>query len=393
MTEEYKPDFTIARDRHLFGPGPKNILALDGGGVRGAITVAFLERIERILSERPGPPQKLGDYFDLVGGTSTGAIIAGAIALGKSAADIEAFYSKLAPRVFTQPFGMRNMRSRLYMGAKFDAEALRAEIEGVVQDLKLDSTELITGLCVVAKRMDTGSVWIMANNPAAPYWGTERADAAKNKKGHIGNRSFKLANLVRASTAAPTFFDPELIEIVEGMDHGLFVDGGVTPHNNPSLVLFLMSRLKPYKLCWDTGPEKLTIVSIGTGSARDQVLPSDLGVAAAGTLGYKALLSLMNDAQTLVLAQMQWLGQCPHPWSINSEWGTMDGMLPGGPFFRFLRYDVRLETAWLARELDIHLTEAQVTRLRALDDPGIIKEIYGMAKIAAQKQVLAEDWK
>ena len=67
--------FESARDRHLFGPGPKRILALDGGGVRGAITVAFLERIESLLWERYGRDMRLGDFFDLVGGTSTGAII------------------------------------------------------------------------------------------------------------------------------------------------------------------------------------------------------------------------------------------------------------------------------------------------------------------------------
>ena len=39
------------RDRHLFGPGPKRILSFDGGGVRGAISVAFLERIETIFAE------------------------------------------------------------------------------------------------------------------------------------------------------------------------------------------------------------------------------------------------------------------------------------------------------------------------------------------------------
>ena len=43
-----------SRDRHLFGPGPKRILSLDGGGVRGVISVAFLERIEAILSEQAG---------------------------------------------------------------------------------------------------------------------------------------------------------------------------------------------------------------------------------------------------------------------------------------------------------------------------------------------------
>ena len=80
--------FACDRDRHLFGPGPKRILALDGGGVRGAITVAFLERIEEIFTKHYGKEVRLGDHFDLVGGTSTGAIIAGALALGYRAAEV-----------------------------------------------------------------------------------------------------------------------------------------------------------------------------------------------------------------------------------------------------------------------------------------------------------------
>ena len=56
---------------------PDQVLALDGGGVRGAISVAFLERIEAIYREqqRGGDPVVLADRFDLIGGTSTGAII------------------------------------------------------------------------------------------------------------------------------------------------------------------------------------------------------------------------------------------------------------------------------------------------------------------------------
>ena len=82
MNDASAATFENSRDRHLFGPGPKRVLALDGGGVRGALTVAFLERIEALLSERDGKEIRLGDYFDLVGGTSTGAVIAGALALG-----------------------------------------------------------------------------------------------------------------------------------------------------------------------------------------------------------------------------------------------------------------------------------------------------------------------
>jgi hypothetical protein len=57
-----------SRDRHLFGPGSKRILSLDGGGVRGVISVAFLERIETILAGNGAPETKLSDYFDLMGG-------------------------------------------------------------------------------------------------------------------------------------------------------------------------------------------------------------------------------------------------------------------------------------------------------------------------------------
>src|SRR6476620_904344 len=93
--------FERERDRHLFAPGPKRLLALDGGGVRGAITVAFLERIEQVLCKHLNKTEvHLGDWFDLIGGTSTGSIIAGALAFGYSSKDVTRFYTELAPKVF-----------------------------------------------------------------------------------------------------------------------------------------------------------------------------------------------------------------------------------------------------------------------------------------------------
>lgn len=230
--------FANARDRHLFGPGPKRLLALDGGGVRGVITVAFLERIEAVLAERTGAPVRLGDWFDLVGGTSTGAVIVGALVLGHTTEDLKEFYLERAQLALRRPF-WRIMG----LQAKFQSRGLRQEIERVVGDRTLDTEDLITGLCVLAKRMDTGSPWIVANNPRAPYWETP-ADSS-----YIGNRQYRLANLVRASTAAPAYFDPELLPIVDGAMDGLFIDGGVTPHQNPALALFLMTQLKAYGLC------------------------------------------------------------------------------------------------------------------------------------------------
>jgi len=407
--------FANSRDRHLFGPGPKRLLALDGGGVRGALTVAFLERIEALLSERDGKDVRLGDYFDLVGGTSTGAVIAGALALGYRTAAVKDFYLKLAP------FAFKRQRWRVpLLQAKFDARGLRHQIEEVVGDRLLKSPDLITGFCIITKRMDTGSPWIISNNPRAPYW--------ESTTGDIGNKDYPLVNLVRASTAAPHFFDPELLPIsqnkplsdvlakplnvpwparaahallrslglgrradIDSGTYGLFVDGGVTPHNNPSLALFQLATLGPFKIQWPTGPDRLTIVSVGTGTYRPRLSYKSLGFARFTKLAFHALISLMTDAEMLVLALMQWMGECPAPWQINSEVGTLAAELPpGGKMFRFLRYDVRLEKDWLARELNYEVSDDGLARLRGMDDPAAVTELYEIGRRAAEKQVKIE---
>jgi hypothetical protein len=461
-------DQTSARDRHLFGGGPKRILALDGGGVRGAISVAFLERIEELFAAKAyedylataegagATPQvreakreeladaiRLGDHFDLVGGTSIGALIAGALAIGYRTEQIKEFYLERAPRIFQRPFwripGLQ---------AKFDARGLQKEIDDIVKDRTLDSPDLRTGLCVVTKRMDTGSPWIVSNDPRAPYWETKPRNPVTGEKGHIGNRHYKLATLVRASTAAPHFFDPEIIPILPEEEQkqeaakagvatdraaendarfgelnatlgrfpiltllltklralkiagkkerdpdtlGMFVDGGVTPFNNPSLALLMHVVLQPYQICWPLGADKLTFVSIGTGSFRTRLSFKELGFAGPVKLALQALLSMMSDAQTHALAQMQWLGECPDPWPINSELGTLANELPPGRrWFRFMRYDMHLERQWLKDSLAQDLPERDVLRYRNMDDPRIIRTIYDLARLAAKQQVKAE---
>lgn len=384
------------RDRHLFCPGPKRILALDGGGVRGAITVAFLEQIEKVLEARLGKPVQLADWFDLIGGTSTGAIIAGALSLGYTTADIRNFYLKLAPLVFKW-----SLWRLIRLKPKFDAEALRTQIAYVVGKRTLDTPDLNTGFCLISKRLDTGSPWIIANNPRNIYWDTKPDSEPNKKDGYIGNRHYELANLVRASTAAPFYFAPETLEIVTGERKGLFVDGGVTPHNNPSVLLFLMTILKAYKLNWTANPDNLTIVSIGTGTHRGRIVPEDLGMGWMLKMTYHALMSLMNDIQTFALMQMQYLGKCLTPWWINSEVGALEDETPAsGKMFRFVRYDVKLELEWIEKELGAkadavlgrQLTQTDVTRWRSMDDPTIIEEIYKLAQIAAEEQVKAEHW-
>lgn len=372
-----------SRDQHLFGPGPKRILSLDGGGVRGAITLAFLERLEEVLGEIEGRPVRLGDWFDLIGGTSTGAIIATALSLGYSAREVRDFYMTLGPKVFGKA------RSWLmFWRAKFDSAVLAAELERVIGDQTFDSERLRTGLCILTKRVDTGSSWIIMNNPRSKFWDTP-ADAS-----FIGNRGLPLAKVVRASTAAPHFFDPELIDIADGVAPGLFVDGGLTPHNNPALMLFLLSALPQYGLQWSIGPEQLMIVSVGTGRFRPTLTAE--GARRIGPLGlaFKTMAAQIAESQQLTLTLMSWLGETATSWPINSEIGSVaETPPPFGTLFRFLRYDLMLDQTWLNDTLGAGLSEDQVQTLRLMDEADNIPTGYELGRRAAALQIRPEHFR
>src|SRR5690348_12023103 len=84
---------------------PRKILALDGGGIRGVITLEILLEIETQLRNKLGNPNlTLSDYFDYIGGTSTGAIIAAGMALGKSVEEMLNFYDQYGAQMFDHAF-------------------------------------------------------------------------------------------------------------------------------------------------------------------------------------------------------------------------------------------------------------------------------------------------
>ena len=80
---------------------PKRMLALDGGGIRGALSLGYLQRIEDILRKQHGNDKnfRLSDYFDLIGGTSTGSIIASCLAIGMKVQDIKNMYMDLGDKI------------------------------------------------------------------------------------------------------------------------------------------------------------------------------------------------------------------------------------------------------------------------------------------------------
>jgi hypothetical protein len=323
---------------------------------------------------------RLCEVFNLIGGTSTGAIIATGLALGYTADELTRYYLNLVPRIFrASPWRILGWQ------AKFDARRLEAELAQIIGTRTLDSPDLLTGLCVITKRLDTGSPWILSNNPRARYW-NDPADGA-----YIGNRHFSLANIVRASAAAPHYFDPASIPIVGTAEPGLFVDGAVTPYNNPALLLILLATLPQHRIVWPLGADALTLVSIGTGSYRPTLNRLQARRYRAIGLAIASLSGTIADNQMLTLGLTQALGRTRTPWIIDSEVGTMaDLPIPGGPLFETLRYDVRLERDWLCNELSRDLPQATVERLRRLDDPGTVHDLYALARDAATRQVQAD---
>jgi hypothetical protein len=252
-------------------------------------------------------------------------------------------------------------------------------------DRTLGSDDLMTGLCLVLKRLDTGSAWTILNNPRSAFWETPP------DRSYIGNRHLPLANLVRASTAAPSFFDPEIIEIIAGQPKGVFVDGGLTPHNNPALILLMAAVLPAYGLNWRMGVEDLLIVSIGTGSFRTSISTADATRLSAIGLAVRALAGMISESQMLTLTLMSYLGQSPVPWEINSEIGDLGPIVAQtGNLFRFLRYDIRLEPSWLEQELQEKLTSDAIARLRQMDDPAGMSKLYELGGKAAELQIKRE---
>ncbi len=383
------------RLRHRIGPdGPHRILALDGGGVRGMITLEFLDAIEALLRRRYNAPHfVLADYYDLIGGTSAGSLIATMLARGWPMERVRATFETWAPKIFADRIGLGVFRPR------FSERALHRCLRQEVGDLTMDTTELKTGLAIICKRVDTGSPWVVTNNPNARYW---RAGGLSDEAGDgdwIDNREYRIADLVRASTAAPTYFHPKSIPIYRRGRTGVFVDGGVSPYNSPALLLFMMSGVRGYRFNWSPGASKLLLTSVGTGNYRVMIEPSWLSRRVPLIFAAKSLLGVVGDAQTLSLKLMQWLSEPRNSWSINSE---VDDLRDEGlfkligqtePLLTFARYDVKLEEKWLKEKMGMtDLSARDLKRLQALDDVTQIPLYKSFGRRSAAHQVSDADF-
>lgn len=365
------------RDEHYQVSGPKRVLSLDGGGLRGILTLGILRRVEKILRARHGndPAFRLCHYFDLIAGTSTGAIIAAALALGKSVEEVIGLYEQLGRDVFQKDWFRLGV-----LRARYDESALIQHLKRVFgEHVTLGDETLKTGLLVVTKRLDTGSPWPLGNNPRGRYFAAGSGDR------WISNSNYPLWQVVRASAAAPSYFDPEPITIAdeEGRkpEIGTFVDGGVSPFNNPSFQAFMYATLDGYRVGWEAGEDRLLLVSIGTGISDPSQAPSRIAVAGA----LRSLFSLMDDCAALVETVMQWMSNSPTAREIDRELGTcVNALLTPAPLLRYLRYNAVL-TEKAIGELGVSASAKRVAGLGEMDNPDNLELLLEIGTAAGNK--------
>jgi predicted acylesterase/phospholipase RssA len=369
---------------------PKKILSCDGGGIRGLISVEILAKIETDLRvTRDEPELVLADFFDFVCGTSTGAIIAACISAGMSMDAIRAFYTGSGKAMFDKASIFRRL-SYTYNADPLAAK-LRNELDRALKHqptkkephATLGNAGLRTILMMVMRNHTTDSPWPVCNNPYGKYNQRGRKDC---------NLDLPLWQLPRASTAAPTYFPPEVVTFSPNTPDEyqfIFVDGGVTTYNNPAFLAFQMVTAAPYAINWATGTDKLLIVSVGTGSAADALPELEVGD-----------MNLMHHAKSLPGALMSaasagWdmtcriLGACLHGGAIDCELGDM--AMTDGPvnascpkLFTYVRYNPELTRYGLDNLGLQSIAPSQVQKLDAVDK---IPEMQRIGKAYAIRDV------
>ena len=364
------------RDDHLDPElGPKRILSLDGGGVRSILTLGVLESVERLLRERHGDETlRLCDYFDLIAGTSTGAVLAAGLAAGKNVSTMIEWFRPLAPRIFGRRWTPPLMRPR------HDPSPMQSALRSLFSETPLSSETICTGLLLVTKRLDARGVWPIANNPRDPAWASEQ--------GRPGSGDFMLREIVRASAAAPYPLQPDRVGVSGDEQADLFINGGISPHNNPAVQALLTAARGGSGLGWPVGAGKLFMVSVGAGGSPLQHQLRGVNLAPP----VQSLHTMLNDAAQQIETMMQWLSESDTSQIIDAGLGNLDGeLLAGEPILSYARYDVKLDRGWLKNELGLELADSSLDAMQPLDARGsAIDDLLDLGRKLGTRRVASD---
>jgi hypothetical protein len=277
----------------------------------------------------------------------------------------------------------------------------------------LRSEDLKTGLAIHAKRIDSGSAWILVNNPDWCYFDTPG-------ESEVANADFYLRDLVQSSAAAPTYFADVRIGLGRNKrgsisSYAHFFDGGVSPNNNPALQLLLTATEPAFGFNWATGEDNLLIWSVGTGYVRKRFerrnrkrRSSAKSIGDFRRLAYSskvqaALEGYNHDISQQQITTLQALSRPRFPWYVNSEvrMQTSTPLLSSQPVCTFQRYDARLEVdepdyrrpEHIESLLGQEMKAKDVDKLRQLDinDPALLDVLYRTGEALGAAQLIHRD--
>lgn len=248
-------------DTLAFSQRPVFVLSIDGGGIRGLIPAVILARLEALLAEEADTlgysAPSLSSCFDLVVGASTGAILAIGIVtpavegenkpLFKAADLVDLYLNRSAGMFRRSPL----YRLRCMIRPGYDHAAIECIFQEMLGDRRLSMTT--TAFMTHAYDIRRHSVRFFKN------W--RPADT------ECGSPDYRLRDVARAATAAPTYYRPAVIRSLDGDTAELLIDGGIFA-NNPAMIGLVEAR----KLFGSQ--RRIIVVSIGCGAACPD-LPAD----------------------------------------------------------------------------------------------------------------------
>ena len=227
--------------------GKIKVLSIDGGGIRGILPAMLLAKLEQMTS-RP-----VCQLFDLISGTSTGAILALALTIPSkenktlpayTASDLIKLYTDKGDKIFST-----NIFHKLAsLNGVSDEKYKSSGVESVLKELfgKTMLSEAISPVLIPAYEIGLRTPFFFKSRHAQ---NPEKA-----------NYDFPMWQVARASSAAPTYFEPFKLEINsdKGADYFAFIDGGVYA-NNPSMCAFAEAKVM------FANNEDIVMMSLGTG--------------------------------------------------------------------------------------------------------------------------------
>ena len=260
------------------------ILSIDGGGIRGILPGQILVDVEKKLKEKSGNPKaRIADYVDLIAGTSTGGIITCALLCPDmnapscpqySAEQIVGLYVDNGQTIFNADLFHRIVSLGGVLDEKYESDGIESVLERYFGEVKL--SDLLRPCLVTSFDIKRSKGHFFYSHKA------KRNEAW----------DFSVREVARATSAAPTYFEPAFDASVTGVTYPL-IDGGVFV-NNPALCAYSEARQVFKRRDSDTqvSARDMVILSLGTGYS-EQSIDYDKAKDWGAIQWIKPLLSIM----------------------------------------------------------------------------------------------------